>query len=147
MIVLLNSYLIFFFFKKPNNHIWRASQVVPVVKNPTANAGDIRDVGLIPGLERSPGGEPGNPLQCSCLENPMDRGAWWATVHRVVKSWTPFWQLSMHTCKKGFKKSNRNLPGGPVVNTSCVQCRRHGFNSCIRSHRLQGVAKRFLKIQ
>ena len=59
-----------------------------MVKNLTANAGDIRDVGLIPGLERSPGGEPGNPLQCSCLENPMDRGAWWATVHRVVKSQT-----------------------------------------------------------
>ena len=45
-----------------------------VVKNPSANAGDIRDVGLIPGSGRSPGGGRGNPLQCSCLENPMDRG-------------------------------------------------------------------------
>ena len=45
-----------------------------------ANAGDIRDAGLIPGLGRSPGGEHGNPLQCSCLENPMDRGAWRAVV-------------------------------------------------------------------
>ena len=51
-----------------------------VVKNPPANAGDVRDVGLIPGLGRSPGGGHGNPLQYSSLENPMDRGACWATV-------------------------------------------------------------------
>ena len=56
------------------------------VKNPIANAGDIRDEGLIPGLGRSPGGGHGNPLQYSCLENPMERGAWQATVHRVAKS-------------------------------------------------------------
>ena len=49
---------------------------------------DIRDVCLIPGLGRSPGGEQGNPLQYSCLEDPMDRGAWQATVHRVAKSQT-----------------------------------------------------------
>ena len=54
----------------------RASQVAIVVKNPPANAGDSRDVGSIPGLGRSPGGEHGNPLQSSYLENPMDRGAW-----------------------------------------------------------------------
>ena len=65
--------------------LW-ASQVVLVVKNPPANAGDIRDVGLIPGSRRLPGGGYGNPLQYSCLENPVDRGAWWATVHRVPKS-------------------------------------------------------------
>ena len=65
-----------------------ASQVVLVVKNPPANAGDIRDVGLIPGLGRSAGGGHGNPLQYSYLENPMDRGAWWAVVHGVVKSRT-----------------------------------------------------------
>ena len=59
-----------------------------VVKNPPANAGDMRDAGLIPGLGRSPGGEHGNPLQYSCLENPIDRGAWWAIVHRVAKSQT-----------------------------------------------------------
>ena len=46
------------------------------------------DVGSIPGSGRSPGEGNGNPLQYSCLENPMDRGAWWATVHRVAKSWT-----------------------------------------------------------
>ena len=65
-----------------------ASWVALVVKNPPANAGDIRDVGSIPGSGRSPGGGHGNPLQYSCLENPLDRGAWWATVHRVAKSWT-----------------------------------------------------------
>ena len=65
-----------------------ASQVVLVVKNPLASAGDIRDMGSIPGSERSPGGGHGNPLQYSCLENSMDRGAWWATVHRVAKSQT-----------------------------------------------------------
>ena len=57
-----------------------------VVKNPPAHSGDITDPGLIPGLGRSPGGGHGNPLQYSCLENPMDRGAWRATVHRVAKS-------------------------------------------------------------
>ena len=57
-----------------------------MVKNPSANAGDIRDMGSIPGLGRSPGGRHGNPLQCSCLENPMDRGAWQASVHGVAES-------------------------------------------------------------
>ena len=65
-----------------------ASKVVLVVKNSFANAGDIRDLGSIPGWGRSLGGGHGNPLQYSCLENAMDRGAWWATVHRVAKSWT-----------------------------------------------------------
>ena len=62
-----------------------ASQVVLVVKNLPANAGDIRDVGLTPGSGRSPGGGHGNPLQYSCLENRMDRGAWRATVHGVAE--------------------------------------------------------------
>ena len=57
-----------------------------MVKNPTANAGDIRDACSIPGLGRSPGGGQGNPLQYSCLENLMDRGAYQATVHRVSES-------------------------------------------------------------
>ena len=71
-----------------------ASQVALVVKNPTANAKNIReacqcrDVGSIPGLERSPGRGHGNPLQFSCLENPMDWRTWWATVHRVAKRQT-----------------------------------------------------------
>ena len=59
-------------------------EVVPVVKNPPASTGDIRDMGSIPGLGRSPGEGNGTPLQYSCLENPMDRGAWWATVHGVA---------------------------------------------------------------
>ena len=59
-----------------------------VVKNPPANAGDIREVGSIPGLGRSPGGGNGNPLPYSCLGNPMDRGAWQAAAHRVTKNWT-----------------------------------------------------------
>ena len=64
------------------------SQVALVVKNPPASAGDIRDAGSIPGSGQSPGGGHGNPLWYSCLENPMDRGAWWAAVYRVTKSWT-----------------------------------------------------------
>ena len=58
-----------------------------VVKNPPANAGDIRDVGSNLRVGRSPAGGHGNPLQYSCLENPMDRGAWRASVHGVTKSW------------------------------------------------------------
>ena len=70
------------------------SQVVLVVKIPPANVGNARDVGSIPGLRRSPGGGNGNPLQYSCLENLMDRGAWRATVHSAAKSLT--W-LRIHT--------------------------------------------------
>ena len=68
-----------------------------MVKNPPAKAGDIRNEGSIPGSGRSPGGGPGNPLQYSCLENPMDREAWRATAHRVSKSQTQLKRLSMHT--------------------------------------------------
>ena len=70
--------------------------LVLVVKNPRASAGDIRDTGSIRGWRRSPGGGHGNPLQYSCVENPMERGAWQATLHRVAKSWTGLKQLSMH---------------------------------------------------
>ena len=65
-----------------------AFQVALVVKNPRANAGDLRDASLVPGLGRSPGGGHGNPLQYSCLENLMKREAWRATVHGVTQSWT-----------------------------------------------------------
>ena len=61
-----------------------ASYVALVVRNPPANVGDIRDAGSITGLARSPGGGHGNSLQYSCLKNPIDRGAWRATVHRVT---------------------------------------------------------------
>ena len=66
------------------------------MKNPPANEGDMRNAGSIPGSERSPGGGHGNPLQYSCLENPVDRRAWWATVHEVAKSQTRLKWLSMH---------------------------------------------------
>ena len=62
--------------------------VVLAVKNPPARAGDVRDTSLIPWSGRSPGGGHGNPLSYSCLEYPMDGGAWWAAVHGVAKSWT-----------------------------------------------------------
>ena len=87
------------------SQIW-ASQVALVGKNSPANARDLRDMGLIPGWGRSPGlgrspreGH-GNPLQYACLENPMDRGAWWATVHEVAKSWTRLsnWALTRSEC-------------------------------------------------
>ena len=71
-----------------------ASQVELVVKNPPANAGDVRDVGSIPGLGRSPGGGNDNSFQYSSLENPMDRGAWQVIVHRLAKSQTRLKQLS-----------------------------------------------------
>ena len=68
-----------------------------MIKNLTDNAGDARDAGSIPGSGSSPGGGYGNPLQYSCLPNPMDRGAWWAAVHRVTKSQTRMKLLSLHT--------------------------------------------------
>ena len=74
-----------------------ASQVALVVKNPLANAGDAGDKASIPELGRFPEGGHGSPLQYSCLENPLDRGAWQATVHRVAKHRTRLKQLSTHT--------------------------------------------------
>ena len=65
-----------------------ASQVALVAMNPLASAGDARDVGSVSGSRRSPREGNGKPLQYSCLEKPMDKGAWWATVHGVTKSWT-----------------------------------------------------------
>ena len=73
------------------------SQVALEVKNLPANAGAIRDVASILGSGRPPGRGHGNPLQYSCLENPIDRGAWWATVHRVPQSQTRLQRLSTHT--------------------------------------------------
>ena len=59
--------------------------VALVVRNPPADAEDVRDMGSIPGSRRSPGGGHGNPLQHTCLENPMDRAAWQATVHGIAE--------------------------------------------------------------
>ena len=82
--------------------VW-ASQVLLVVKNLPANTGDIRDLGSNLGSGRSPGGENGNPLQKSCLENPTDRGAWRAAVHGVTESQTQLKQLSTHACELAYR--------------------------------------------
>ena len=84
------------------------SHVAPVVKNLPASAGDVTDAGSIPGSGRSPAGGQGNWLQYSCLENPMDRGAWGAPVHRVRKSQTRLKGLSTHTYSK--MERPRDLP-------------------------------------
>ena len=78
-----------------SNLLW-ASKFALVVKNLSANAGDKRDQGFIPGLGSSPDERSNNPLKYSCLENPMDRGACWATVHRVAKSRTRLKWFSTH---------------------------------------------------
>ena len=75
----------------------QAPQEGLMVRTLPISAEDIRDVGLILGLGRFPGEGNGNPLQYSCLEKPMERGAWWATIHRIAKGWTWLKQLSMHT--------------------------------------------------
>ena len=77
-----------------------------VVKNLPTHAGDARDMGSIPGSERSPGGGNGNSLQYSCLENSVDRGAWWAKAHGVTKCQT---QLSIHTQEKRSKLQKRTF--------------------------------------
>ena len=74
---------------------------VELVVNLLAKAGNLREVGSIPGSGRSSGGEHGNPLQYSCLENPTDRGAWWATVHGVAQSQTQWSGLAWHTAWQG----------------------------------------------
>ena len=78
-------------------YLWASEEALVVRKLP-ASAGDERDVGSIPGWGRSPGGGHGNPLQNSCLENPMDRGAWQYTVHGVTKSGPQLKQLSPRRC-------------------------------------------------
>ena len=83
----------------------QASQVVLVVKNPLANETGIKDMGSIPESGRSPRGGHGNPLQYSYLENPMDREAWWATVHGVTRSQTHLKWLYTHTSKKPMPES------------------------------------------
>ena len=94
-----------------NHYGNRASQVALVVKNPPANPRDIRDTGSISESGGFPGEGYGNPLQCSCLANPMDRGAWWATILRVAKSRIWLKRLSMHRLWKtlwSFLKKTKN---------------------------------------
>ena len=92
----MRCFLIFFLL--PCILILGTSQVALVVKNLPANAGDIRDAGSIPGSGRSLGGGHDHLLQYSCLENPMDRGAWQATVHRITESDTTEATWHTHTC-------------------------------------------------
>ena len=80
----------------------KAALVVLVVKNPSADAGDVRDGGSIPGWGRSPGEGHGNPLHYSCLENPIDRGVWGPMVHGVGQSQTQLKQLS--TCMHNYSQ-------------------------------------------
>ena len=85
--------------------VGRASQEELMIKNLPASAGDVRDTGSIPGSGRSPGRGHGHPLQYSCLENPMDRGAWWATVHRVAKSQT--WLKWLNIAQNSWRETLR----------------------------------------
>ena len=97
------------------------------VKNPPANAGDIRDASLIPGWGRSPGGGNDNLLQHSCLENPMDRGAWWDTIYEVAKNQT---RLSMHIFARDILNRMLILGGaiGKEPACQCRRCKRCGFD-------------------
>ena len=111
--------------------------MVLVVKNPPASVGDIRDAGSILGLGRSPGGGHGNPLQYSCLENPMDRGTWWATVHAVTQNQTRLKQLSMNTFpfnRKKNKSSNRYQCTNYIVSALSLwdSCRIEITLKCIK---------------
>ena len=94
-----------------------------VVKNPPARAGDIRDMGSIPGSERSPGRGHGNPPCLLLLENPMDKGAWWATVHMVDKSQTGLKQLCMHTrTHRKLKNLSLKIKISIIFPVLCVLC-------------------------
>ena len=84
-----------------------------LINNLPTIVGDAGDTGLIPGSGRSPGGGHGNPLLYSCLENPMDRGAWWAMVHRVAKSWTcEHTDTHLHNPGKSLFIKIFSIPGG-----------------------------------
>ena len=110
-------------------YIHPASKVALMVKNlmANANAGDVRDTGSIPGLGRSSGEGNGNPLQYSCLENPMDRGTWWTTVHRVKKSWIRLKQLSMQgrihsSTDRYLSFTERYFRFVAIINSAAMKC-------------------------
>ena len=93
------------------NSVIQCSVMALVVKNLPPRARDVRDVGSIPGLGRSPGRGHGNPLQYSCLENSMDRGAWQAAVDSVTKSWTDATEVAWHNTQH----SNTQGQEGPLA--------------------------------
>ena len=107
-------------------------------KGPACNEGDAGDMGSIPGLGRSPGGRHGNPLQYSCLENPVDRGAWWATVHGVAKSRTHLKQLSTYAQVQAFS----TLKKQPL--TWEQKDRSEGARQCVHAF-IQPFSKSLLK--
>ena len=110
------------------------SQVALVVKNLPANEGDIRDAGSIPGLGRSHRVGDGYPLQYSCLESPMDRGAWWATVHGVRKSQT---QLNHFTFTFHFHALEKEMATHSSVLAWRIPCtEKSGRLQCIALQRV-----------
>ena len=111
-----------------NTYNWWFSQVALVVKNLPTKAREVRDVGSVPGSGRSPGGGHGNPLQYSCLENPMDRGAWRATVtgsQRVRHNWSM--SMYVHTSDNCYHRRPRWLSGKEYF----CWCRRRRFDPWI----------------
>ena len=122
---------------------YRASQVVLVVKNLSCQCKlDVRDTGSILGLGRSSGGEHSNPLQYFCLQNPMDRGVWQATVHRVAQSQTLLKWFSMHTQTQEYITGNIkcHLPQSCLFQINCklylaqlqTQCWAHQRQSLVK---------------
>ena len=89
------------------------------LEDPLANAGDVGDSGLISGLGRSPGEGNGKPLQYSCLENPLDRGTWWAIVHRITKSWA---RLSDLACTQKHTRAWSPARAGPGLCPAASGC-------------------------
>ena len=122
------------------HHCHGASQVVLVVKNTPASAGNVRDMGSIPGSGRSPGGGHGNPLQYSCLEKPTDRGAWWAIVHGVSRSQTQLEWLSAYTADKALRPAaclNWSISEQPSI-SSCSEMSSESWSWCLSLVWLQG---------
>ena len=107
--------------------VWPA--VSPMAQQEPCNAGDTRHAGLIPGSGRSPGGGNGNPLQCSCLENPMDGGAWRATVHGVTESDTTEHTHSPQGCRNKNPASRLTFGSLGPLREGVLATRHPGWNS------------------
>ena len=124
-----------------------ASQVARAVKDLPASAGNVRDAGSVPATRRSPEGGHGNPLQYSCLENPMKRGAWQALVHRTAKSWAWLKQRSTHTCgyyKTTVSSLRKRNQGGKGSLTRATQKARAAREAQPRSPKNSRVSESLL---
>ena len=125
-------------------------QVALLVMNLPAGAGDLRDTDSIPRSGRSPGERHGNPLQYCCLENPMDRGAWWATVQGVTKSWTRLNEQAQRRKQKLHNTTTRNNNYQYSLFSSslfylCTRCvENRGENTYTQESRLQNWQLLFL---